>query len=366
MKKYSANKLIIYLIKEFTLSLVIMFGVFISLIFLTSFVDELIFLKQIKNLDNIFLKTLFLTSLKSPGLLINLSPFIFLFSGILFFVKFKKNNELSSLNLLGFSDNFITLIPSTYSFFLGLFLIFFLSPISSYLIKHYEITKQRLSNNDSLIILSNTGIWIKEVKDSNTHIIRADKIDSDNFSKLNNATIYIMKNKIKVSQILMAKKIDIEEEKWTLHNVKEISENKVTNIKKMNYYSEINLNELKTFFTNSNIFSVWNLLSELKKIKQRGYYGQEIVITFNKYISLPIMLFCMVVISTIFTLKTNTEHNYFIYSFYGVSVGIFVYFLSDLSIALGKTGRVPLALSVWMPIILLIGIVYYRLKKNNE
>ena len=37
----------------------------------------------------------------------------------------------------------------------------------------------------------------------------------------------------------------------------------------------------------------------------------------------------------------------------GLVTCIFIYYLKDLSIALGKTNRIPLVLATWMPIIIL-------------
>ena len=74
----------------------------------------------------------------------------------------------------------------------------------------------------------------------------------------------------------------------------------------------------------------------------------------------------MVVVSTIFTLNTNYQFNNFIYTFFGVLTGIVIYFLSDLSIALGKSGRIPLILSVWVPILLIMILSTINLIKNND
>ena len=70
--------------------------------------------------------------------------------------------------------------------------------------------------------------------------------------------------------------------------------------------------KLKSFFNNSDIFSIWNIFYELQQIRQRGYYGQELVIKLNKYLSLPLLLFSMIILSTVFTIKTNYTFNNFI------------------------------------------------------
>ena len=110
-----------------------------------------------------------------------MSPFIFLFSGIFFYVKLLRSNEITPLSLSGFSKNFVTLVPAIYSFLLGVFVILFLTPVSSILSRYYEIIKQNYSGNDNLLVMSNTGLWVKEKKINETKIIRAIKIIYQNF-----------------------------------------------------------------------------------------------------------------------------------------------------------------------------------------
>ena len=50
-------------------------------------------------------------------------------------------------------------------------------------------------------------------------------------------------------------------------------------------------------------------------MRERGYYGQELVIKLNKYLSLPLLLFSMIILSTVFTIKTNYTFNNFLYAF---------------------------------------------------
>jgi len=151
-----------------------------------------------------------------------------------------------------------------------------------------------------------------------------------------------------------------------LYNVKITSENFIKNFDNYKFKSSINLRELKNYFANSDIYSIWSINDQLRELRQRGYYGQELIIKFNKYLSLPFLLFCMIIISTIFTIKINYNLNNFVYIFFGVLSGILVYFLSDLSIALGKSGKIPIILSVWMPIILLMIYSIYSLLRNYD
>ena len=367
MKKILTPKIIIkYLIKNFCISLLIFLTIFLSLIILTNTIEEIFFLKEKNVDDDLFLKTIILSLTKAPSMLINMSPFIFLFASIFFFVRLMKNNEISPLNLSGISQNFVTIVPATFSLFLGVILIIVFTPITSQFTKYYEIIKQKYISNDNLVIMSNTGLWVRDKKKDSTLIIRADKIEKQNFDKLSNVTIYKFDNQNNLIERIDANNISLKDERWIINKGKKINKNKVTELSSLNYELSLNINDLKEYFINPNIFSVWNILSELKQMRERGYFGEEVVVTFHKYLSLPFLLFSLVLLANFFTLKTGLKFNNFIYAFFGVLSGIFIYFLIDLSIAIGKSGKVPLSLSVWFPIITILSLSTFGLIKNNE
>lgn len=351
-----------YLIKEYTGNLTIFFFIFLSLIIILTFMQELIFFKD-QDLGNKFYLRVFILSIaQAPSLIINMSPFIILFTSVFFYTKLINNNETTPVKLSGLSDNFLMIVPSLFSVFIGIMLIFIFSPISSELTKYYESTKRNYAKNENLIVMSNTGMWLKEKNNENIFIIRTDTIDNENFENLKNITIYKFDLFNNLKKRIDAEKAEIiNENTWNLHNAFTVTNEKKYFEKKTLHMSKINLKEIANFFINSQVFSIWNIRSELKKIKEHGYYGQELIIMFHKYLSLPFLLFAMTYLSTMFTLKINTRFSNFSYIFICIIIGILIYFLSDLSIAMGKSGKIPLELAVWFPVIIIMTMPIYSL-----
>jgi lipopolysaccharide export system permease protein len=77
--------------------------------------EEINFFKDID--VGIYLPIL-LSFLFVPSLLYNMFPFIILLSGIWFFLKIKKTDELTSMNVSGMSNLSVIIIPGLYSFLL--------------------------------------------------------------------------------------------------------------------------------------------------------------------------------------------------------------------------------------------------------
>ena len=368
MKKYLPKTLIKYLSYEFTKCFLIVLLVFLSISLLTNFVEELIFFKD-KKIENLLLSLITLTTLKTINSLIEISIFIFLFSGIFFFVKFLKNNELNAIKLSGISNLLSILTPALLSFGIGLFIIFAITPISAEGLKFYEKYKRNYSQNDNLIVINDSGLWFMEKNEESYKIIRADKIVDNDFSKFYNSTIYTLDTDFNFLNRYDSKLVFINKKEWILENTKLLSGNDNAQNKKEKDYtlkSSIDINELKNLFTNANTISFWEILNSIKKLNDRGYSGDELKIKFHKYLSLPIYLFSMIILATVFTINIKKNYSNFIYVFFGIILGIIIYFLNDLSIALGIAGKMPLAVSVWIPIFLIIVISAINLIKINE
>ena len=376
MKKYLPTTLIKYLSYEFIKCLLTVFAVFLSISLLTNFVEELIFFKE-KQIENFLINIIILTIVKTLNTLLESSIFIFLFGGIFFFVKFLKNNELNSIKLSGISNLLSILTPAFLSLFIGIFIIFALTPISAEGIKFYEKYKRNYSQNDNLIVINDSGLWFMEKNKDDYKIIRADKIVDNDFSKFYNSTIYTLDQNFNFIKRYDSKLIFINKKEWILENTKILSmvnNNNNNNNNKENTNEEkdytlktsIDINELKNLFTNANTISFWEILNNIKKLNERGYSGDELKIKFHKYLSLPIYLFSMIILATVFTLNIRKNYSNFIYIFFGIILGIVIYFLNDLSIALGISGKMPLSLSVWIPIFLILVISTLNLIKINE
>ena len=369
---YYPIKISSYISKEFLLSLFVVFFVFLSLSLLINCVSELVFLKD-KKIDNFFWMLISLTLAKTPNTIIELSVFIFLFSGILFFAKLQKNNEINTVLLSGISKYLPIITPAIISFCFGLFVIFALSPIAANSLKFYEEEKRLYSSNENLIVINKMGLWFMESSFDKYNIVRADRILSNDFTKLNNVTIYNLDQNFNFIKRYDSKNVFINEKKWILKNTKILinkpsspSNKEINEIENLELISSIDINSLKNYFFNVDTISFWKISETIKKLNARGYAAEELKAKLHKYLSLPLYLFGIILISTIFTVGMRKQYNTFMYLFFGIIAGFLIYFLNDLSVAIGLTNKLPLIISVWSPIMLIIILGSANLIKINE
>jgi lipopolysaccharide export system permease protein len=344
-----------YIIKEYIKSLFIVIAVMLSIILLINLLDEFNFFKSKKDLKFIFF--LIFTILKIPNVLINLFPFIVLFGGIVFYLKIYNHNEVISLRTMGYSNIQIILIPALTSFVVGYLIIFLIVPFSSSMLKYYEELRSEYNDTKNLVFVNETGIWILDKNEKEKNIIRIEKISKD-FSTINQVTIYnydISNNFIK--------RIDasdgiIKEKNWQLNKVYIVSTNKKNNkenyLNSYAYTSNININELKNVYKNTETTSLLDINKEMLILEDKGYSTVDLRIRYQKLISFPIYLLAMSILSGLMIINLGKTSNYLKYGIYGVIISIIIYFLNDLSITVAKSGIISVDFSVWIPIFLII------------
>jgi len=344
-----------YIINEYIKSLLVVIAVMLSIILLINLLDEFNFFKSKKDLKFIFF--IIFTILKVPNVLINLFPFIVLFGGIVFYLKIYNHNEVISLRVMGYSNIQIILIPALTSFVIGYIIVFLIVPFSSSMLKYYEDLRSEYNETKNLVFVNETGIWVLDKNDKEKNIIRIEKINKD-FSSVKQITIYnydISNNFIKR---IDADEGVIKDKNWQLNKVRIISGNKKNNkenyLNNYNYTSNININELKNIYKNTETTSLLDINKEMQTLEDKGYSTIDLRIRYQKLISFPIYLLAMSILSGLMIINLGKTSNYLKYGSYGVIISIIIYFLNDLSITIAKSGIISVDFSVWIPIFLII------------
>jgi lipopolysaccharide export system permease protein len=344
-----------YIINEYIKSLFVVIAVMLSIILLINLLDEFNFFKSKKDLKFIFF--IIFTILKIPNVLINLFPFIVLFGGIVFYLKIYNHNEVISLRVMGYSNIQIILIPALTSFVIGYIVVFLIVPFSSSMLRYYEDLRSEYNETKNLVFINETGIWILDKNEKEKNVIRIEKISKD-FSIISQITIYSYDSSNNFIKRVDATEGFIKDKNWQLNKVYIISSNKKNNkenyLNTYNYTSNVNINELKNVYKNTDTTSLLDINKEMSILEDKGYSTIDLRIRYQKLISFPIYLLAMSILSGLMIINLGKTSNYLKYGSYGVIISIIIYFLNDLSITIAKSGIISVDFSVWIPIFLII------------
>ncbi len=360
------NKILLnYLLKNFLKTFFIFVLIFYCFGIILNLFEEIEFFKNLN--VSIFLP-LVLTSIFIPSMIIKILPFIIFLSSLWFMVKIRNNRDLLTLKVFGYSNMKIFLILATTSFLLGLFILIFINPITSSLSIYYEKTKSNYSRDiDHLVTFNKNGLWIKENINSTQRIISASKPSGKN---LKNVSVFHIDQNNRLIEKIMSENANIENNEWILSDVTIIKP--VNGIFEKNFFKKYNLKsiynyeKINTLFKNYNTMSFHNLIINYDKLLKNGYSENFLNQSLHNMLSLPFFLFLMTALASIFTMNTLKKSDNLKLTILGLITCIFTFYFKDLSLALGKTEKIPIFLAVWAPVIALTIFTFIGIIQINE
>ena len=346
MNKIINKYLIVKFIKFFFITILI----FLSLGIVLSLFEEVEFFR---NLNLHFTLPLILTLSHVPTLILELLPFIVFLSSMSYFWHLRNSKDLLSIKVFGYSNLKVALILSFCSFLLGLFFLFAVNPITSILTKYYETEKAQYTRDvEHLISINKNGVWIKEIDGNIYKIINAENLNKENKESLEKVSIYIYDNKNLITRIESETAL-ITKNPWQMKKVYiyNILEDSSIFLENYEFASNNTSAKINTLYKNLNTVSFLDLILNYSQLNQKGYSKKLLNEKINKFTSLPLFLFLMVVLAAIFTIGSLNNKQNFYYILISILTCIAIFYFKDFSIALGQTEKISPALSIWMPIL---------------
>ena len=347
-----SNIFLNYLLKNFFKTLLVFIIVFYTFGIILNLFEEI---EYFKNLNVSFLTPVILTSIYIPSLIIKILPFIVFFASMWFMVSIRNNKNLLTLKIFGFSNFKIFLILAIAAFIIGWIVLFIASPISSSMSKYYEKTKSNYSKDiDHLVSFNKNGMWIKENLKEGQRIISA-KNHEDEIIK--DVSIFNFDKEFNLVEKIFSKSANIENNKWELNNViiLKVNENNSEEIKleKFNINSIYTHEKINSLFKNFDTLSFIDLIMNYDELSKRGYNKIFLNQSLHSMLSMPFFLFIMTALASILIMSTLKRSKNMKIIIFGLIICALIYFLKDLSLALGQTNRIPLSMASWIPVIVI-------------
>ena len=345
-----------------------LFTIIIIFIFLSFFLNIFEEIKFFENKENGIYYPIILTILNIPSIIFEILPFIFLLGVMFFFINLFERDEIEHFRSHGIDNAKITSIISVASLIMGFILIIVFYSFSANLKSLYLNIKYQYSNaGDHLAIVNEDGLWIKERKEKNGNIYI---INATNYKKnsLENLKITELDENYNLLNTIVSDNADINKKVWVLTNVKIYSQERKTENKiNYEYSSSFNGKIISNLYSNLNSLNIFQLNKLKENYKSIGYSATEVNLHLNKIYSLPLYLTLTTIIGALLMFKLNYIKSKFFLIVIGVLVSVIFYYINYFSILFGKNETLPVAISIWLPhviIFLICAFVSIRLNEN--
>ena len=355
MKTYIKFLTKIYLISFFNIFLIAF-----SLIFILNLLTELDFFKDI-NVSNYL--PIYLSLLNSPSLIFEMFPFIFLIATQLFFHDLNNNNQINTLKYSGLKNSKILIIINILTLLFGVIIITFFYNISSTLKSFYlELKSPYTTDNKYLAVVTNNGLWIKDVVEDKILMINASKIQ-DNYI----VDVYISEfNKdFEILRNIKSKKIDVKNKKWLIYDAEIYKQNFKVDQDQIELDTNFDYEIIQNLFSNLSSLSIIELIEMRKNYIKLNYSINDLNLHLLNLFLYPFYLVLMTLISSIIMLNSKDLNNKYLKIIFGLFASVTIYYLYNYFYVLGLTEKINIILSILLPLFILLIINSYFLRNIN-
>ena len=219
-------------------------------------------------------------------------------------------------------------------------------------------------DNKYLAVINENGLWIKDEINDSINIINAELFEN---RLLKNITISQLDENFDLSQTIIADKANIDKSEWKLENVKIFKvrgENK--KFDEMLFESNFNSKKINNLFSNLSSLNYFQLVTLFDDYKLLGYSTFEIQSYLNRLYSFPIYLTMMTLIGAILMFNVKYNKSKIFNIIIGILISVFIYYINYFSYLLGINERLPIVISIWLPLIILFLTCFIGMVKINE
>jgi lipopolysaccharide export system permease protein len=350
-----------FLVNLFNVSFFKVFFTFFIIILITNILEQVEFFKE---LNFNFFYLIFISFLNTPSIVFEILPFIFLLSTQIFFISLIDKKELEIFKYTGLNNFKIIKIISLYTFISSLLVVIILYNGSAILKNSYLLIKNKYTDdNKYLAVITENGLWIKDEIDGKINIINANRVDNQ---FLIDVSITQFNKDFEINNIINADKVDISSNIWKLFNPLIVTNNQIESLSEMELNSNFDLEKINSLFSNLSSLTIIELFKLRNAYIALNYSVIDINSHLYKIITYPIYLTLMTILAAVIMFNIGYQKN----SFFKVSLGIFlsvlIYYINYFLNILGTSEKIPLTISIFLPMIILLIINFISIIKLNE
>ena len=338
-----------FLVKTYLLSFLNVFFIFFCLIYILNLLTELEFFKQ-TSVKAYF--PLYLSLINTPMFVFEMFPFIFLIATQFFFNSLFNYDEMNIFKYSGLKNTKIFSILIVTTFFVGVLIVTIFYNLSSNLKNLYLGLKSNYTDDKKyLAVITNNGLWIKDVYNENILMINASSFDNN---ELLNTYISEFDKNFKIIRNIKSKKINISNKEWVIKDAEIFVQNNKDVVKNLKLKTNFDYELIQNLFSNMSSLSFLELIEMRGNYKKLNYSLTDIDLQILKLISFPIYFVLMFIFSAIIMMNTKTFKNKSLKITIGLFFSVIIYYINNFFYVLGTSEKINVISSVIIPLIILI------------
>jgi len=301
------------------------------------------------------LRILGLMVLKSPAVIIQLLPFVFLFGTLAAYIGLNRRSELIAMRAAGVSAWRFVLPAAGAAFLLGIVTVTALGPAAASADGLFQRERARLSNSASSADTSGV-IWLREGEGQRQMVIRAERQDRAN-ARLLGVTFFIYSTDPEGRRVfterLDAASASLSAGRWRLVDaVGAQTGQRAVPYATLDLPSSLADEEAFERFARPISTPFWSLPAQIQRVESAGFSSTAYRLRLQQLLATPLMFAAMSILAAAFSLRLMRLGDLARMSAAAVVLGFGFFFLNQSAAAFGSAEVIPPFVAAWLPPIL--------------
>lgn len=348
MKIRISPTLSIYIGRQFLLSFLVMFGLFVAIIFLLDLIE--LTRRASGKPGTTFGLVLNMALYKVPHMGLKMIPFTVLFSCMFAFWRLNRNHELVAVRAAGVSVwQFIFPVVAV-ALFIGAMKLTALNPVAATMVARYEQMESKfLRGRSSLMAVSSTGVWLRQVDRRGTTVIHARRAGPGEM-ELQQVMVLIYEGSDRFVRRIDANSAKLTDGNWELVDAWISSPERPPRFAKRYLLpTELTQTKILESFASPETISFWDLPEFIKILDATGFATLSHRLHWHSLLAEPLLLCAMVLVAASFSLRHSRQSGVALAAGGGVITGFLLFFVTDVVLELGRSTSIPVILAAWTP-----------------
>lgn len=340
--------LLAYLGRQFLAGIALALAILLALVLIIDIVE---LLRRAEGRENAGLFEVFeMALLRLPFMAQKLLPFATLFGGMYTFLRLSRSQELVVTRAAGVSV-WQFLMPALFiAFVIGGLAVSVFNPIASVMMYRYEqLESKYLHGRSNLLAVSSNGLWLRQADGWDQSVIHAASVSREG-TELDRVIVFLYRGADGFERRIDAERARLVDGYWDLENARitGVAE-RPRSIARYRLPTTITGAQLQESFASPATMSFWALPAFVETLKRAGFAARQHLLHWHSLIALPLLLCATVLVAATFSLRLTRRGGIGLLAIGGVLAGFLLYFLTDLVLALGASGAIPVMLAAWSP-----------------
>lgn len=301
------------------------------------------------------LRILSLLVMKSPAVIVQLLPFVFLFGTLSAFVSLNRRSELIAMRAAGISAWRFVLPAAGAAFVMGILTVTVLGPLAASGDGMFQRERARI-NGSVAGAADSEAVWLREGEGARQMVIRAGRQDRANARLLDVAFfIYVTdpQGRRAFSERIDAKSAALSAGRWRLVDaVGAQTGQRAVRYATLDLPSSLADEEAFERFARPQSTPFWSLPGQIQRIEDAGFSSTAYRLRLQQLLATPLMFAAMSILAAAFSLRLMRLGDLAKMAVSAVVLGFAFFFLNQASSAFGSAEVVPPFVAAWLPALL--------------